>query len=127
MDKIGAALSIGCAVHCIITPIILPLLPMLGFFIGHDGYFHLVLSAFIVGVAAFALIPGYLKHKEKAPLTFALIGITIILLMGVLEHFIESPLIVVGTIIGSLNIITGHYLNHKYRCKCNHHKEHKCH
>jgi len=124
MDKIGMALSIGCAIHCVLTPIVLPLLPMLGFLIGHDGHFHLILSAVITGVAALALIPGYRKHKMWGPIISAWMGIVTIIVMGVLEYYTHSPLIMICTIIGSCFIIVGHYFNHKYLCKCEHHRCH---
>jgi len=124
IDKIGTALSVGCAVHCILMPIVLPLLPMLGFLVGHDSYFHLILAAIITGVAAIALIPGYLKHRFILPLASASLGIIIVIGMGVLEHITHSPLIILVTIFGSGLIINGHYFNHKYSCKCEHHKCH---
>jgi len=124
LDKVGSVLSIGCAVHCILTPIIIPLLPMLGFFIGHDGYFHLILSALIVGIAALALIPGYLKHHNLAPIISASIGIVLIVSMGIFEHFTESILVIVPTIVGSSLIVLGHYLNHLSKCECEHHQCH---
>ena len=122
LDRIGMLLSIGCIVHCILLPFIIPFLPFLGFMFDHDSHFHLILSGAIVSIAAIALIPGYLKHKSKGPLASALIGITLIISMGIFEHFIEHPGILIATMIGSIFIILGHYFNHKFTCHCLHHE-----
>jgi len=127
LDKIGMVVSIGCAIHCIITPFIIPLLPMIGFVFGHDSHFHLILAGIIVVIAILALVPGYLKHRMWGPIMSAWIGITIIIVMGVIEHYTESIMITITTIIGSMFVMTGHYFNHKYTCRCKHHEGHKCH
>ena len=126
LDKIGMVLSAGCAIHCILVPIVLPLLPMIGFAFGHDSHFHLILAAVITGVACFALIPGYLKHRSYGPIIIATCGIGIIVATGIMERYSESIMITACTIMGSLFVIIGHYFNHKFVCKCKNHKGHSC-
>ena len=122
LDTLGVILSIGCMLHCLLLPIILPTLPLLGFAIGHDGYFHLVLSVLIVGVASLALLPGYYKHKSFMPIKLGTIGIVILISAGILETIIESNIMItLITVIGSIFVTSAHIINHKILCKCSHH------
>jgi hypothetical protein len=128
LDKAGMIISIGCMIHCILLPIILPLLPLLGLVIGHDGYFHLILGGIIVVTAMLALIPGAWKHHKLLPFFLGFMGIMLIMASGVAEllNGVESK-ITITTILGSCFMVTAHYLNHRYTCACSHHKEHECH
>lgn len=134
LDFLGMILSFGCVIHCLLLPIIIPLLPSIGFVFGHDSYTHLILSVAISIIAVFALIPGYFKHKVQFPIVIASFGIIVIISMGVLERHTESMVITATTIVGSILVIIGHYLNHKYSCSCehprhkhDHDKEDECH
>lgn len=127
LDKVGMIISIGCMIHCILLPVVLPLLPLLGLIIGHDGYFHLMLGGLIVLTAVLALIPGIHKHHKMLPLYLGFQGIGLIMAGGVgeLTGFPEIASAIL-TIAGSCLMVSAHYLNHKYTCACVHHKEHKC-
>ena len=125
LDKCGIILSLGCVLHCVLLPIILPLLPLLGFVVGHESHFHLFLGAIIALTAVMALIPGYLKHRKKWPLLYGTIGVASIMCGGIMEMYPEifRYLSVVITVIGSVNMVSAHYLNHKFNsCLCSHHK-----
>jgi hypothetical protein len=117
-DKIGVILSVGCMIHCILLPVLLPLLPMIGLFIGHNSNFHLVLTFAIVAVAFIALIPGYIKHRILIPFASATIGIACLIVALNAETEIAEILI---TITGGIFLVFGHYTNHKLICKCQHH------
>jgi hypothetical protein len=123
LDRIGVWLSFGCLIHCILLPIILPLLPLLGFLFHHDAAFHLILGAGIACVAIFALVPGVFKHHNSLPLVLGFVGVGFIAAGGLAELssaevWWKTTLI---TCCGSGLLITAHYLNHKYRCKLGHH------
>lgn len=121
-DFVGMALSIGCIIHCLLLPIVLPLLPMIGFAVDHDSHFHIILSAIITLVAIIALVPGYTKHHFIIPLFLATIGIFFIVGAGVLESSYHDYKITLVTVFGSLLITTAHYINHRCLCSCEHHE-----
>src|SRR3954465_14819181 len=58
-DRAGICLSVICIVHCILTPIILVLLPMLQIFEIYHGSMHVVFACIIPALALAAFIPGY--------------------------------------------------------------------
>lgn len=124
-DKLGMMISIGCMIHCLLLPIILPILPTLGFIFGHDGRFHLYLSALIICIACIALIPGYIKHKDFEPLGFSIMATIILVSAGIVELIIGHTLqIVLTTIVGSCTMVAAHWKNHKCLCRCEHHNKH---
>lgn len=71
-DTLGQVLSAVCAVHCVTTPFLLGLLPAAGSVLGGA---HPVLLVLVVGVAAWAFVPGYRCHKAKHVVGLALGGI----------------------------------------------------
>lgn len=121
LDKAGMIVSFGCAIHCILMPIVLPVLPMLGFFLGHDSNFHIYLSALIALIAVLAIVPNTIRTKRKLPLILASVGVCGIIITGLLEKHFEFIWITVATIMASSLIIYAHYLNHKRTCRCKHH------
>jgi len=127
-DKLGIFLSFACVLHCILLPIILPLLPFIGFAFDHNGLFHVYLSIIIVAIACITLMPGYLKHHNPEPLGLAFIAACILILSGIIEMKIGHTLqITLATVAGSCSMIWAHYTNHKNLCACEHHKcEAKC-
>ena len=126
LDKLGMILSIGCMIHCLLLPIILPLLPLLGFMVKHDGRFHLCLASAITVVALLALIPGVKQHKNYRPISFAALGISMITFAGLMEYIGVGVFSAIAiTVCGSCYLTLGHYLNHKYSCACRHHEHSK--
>ena len=125
-DKIGMVLSIGCVIHCIVLPFVIPLLPFLGFMFDHGSNFHLILAGIIALIASIAFVPGYLKHKSFAPSIVALIGIATIIGTGLIEKFDEHhanhpSLLIITMAVGSVFIVIGHWGNHILSCRCKHH------
>ena len=118
LDRVGQILSIACIFHCILLPVLLPLLPIIGLFVGCGSNFHLILTFFIIGVAFIALVPGYMKHKILIPIAVASIGITcLICALNTKSETAETFI----TIFGGIFLVFGHYTNHKFLCKCQHH------
>jgi len=125
-DKLGIALSIGCLAHCILTPIILPILPIFFGFVGNlHGYaIHLWMAIIVSSIAIVAtfgkLISG--EHKKFFPAVLAIIGSCILIVGGIIENEDNLFILLPITISGSICIILAHHLNHKYSCYCNHHE-----
>jgi hypothetical protein len=119
-DKIGIFLSAGCLLHCILTPVIIPILPLLGLTVKHEALLHIVLAGVIMIVGAVTFIPGYRKHKDFATLLLGIISTSLIIGTGLIELMSERTLTAL-TIIGSLGLIGAHYNNHIKICACEHH------
>jgi hypothetical protein len=82
-DRVGAAASFLCAVHCAALPFVLALLPFVGLGFLADHRFERAFVLFACVLAAIALGRGYRRHRERLPLQLAAAGITL-LVFGVL-------------------------------------------
>jgi hypothetical protein len=121
-DKIGIALSVGCIIHCVLMPLVLPLIPLIGLTMEHGFLFHLVIAVIIGVVAYLAFKSGFKKHKNSLPTLIGSTGVLFLFLGGFLEMLHADTIAFVTTIIGSVSLVTAHYFNHKYSCPCEHHR-----
>ena len=119
-DKLGIFLSIGCLIHCLLMPIILPILPLLGLTTDHESIVHIILAVFVIIIATVTIIPGYFEHKNLLTLLTGMIGSIFIYISGILEIFgVHSTVFI--TMAGSSMMVYSHYNNHKRLCSCKHH------
>ena len=61
-DYFGMTASMVCLVHCMATPLLLSLFPLIG--LGHDDKFHEYMIVAATVPALLALIPGFLRHRR---------------------------------------------------------------
>src|SRR5437879_1844062 len=63
-DLAGTTLSILCVIHCLVTPLVITMLPSLGLdFLAQAGFHRgLALPAIAVGLITF--LPGFLRHRR---------------------------------------------------------------
>jgi len=86
-DVAGMAASALCLVHCLAMPLVMLAFPMLGLAHVHDT-FHDTLVAAVTLPVLLALIPGYLRHRDKTTLLLGCTGLGCFLL----ALFVISPL-----------------------------------
>lgn len=111
LDLIGIILSILCAVHCILSPIVLVLLPFsTHFLLSHQVEIIVVMATVII--AALSLWHAYTAHHHRLrPLRWMLIG-TFILMPGIFVHSHDSFFVTLK-VIGAICIVCAHALNLK--------------
>ena len=78
IDRVGQALSVACAVHCALVPLILGLLPLAAARAAEAV--HFVLAPFILATSLVAFVPGYLRHRSFLPGSLAAVGCLLLLL-----------------------------------------------
>jgi len=73
-DRLGVCMSVLCMAHCLLTPLVLAVVPIgTAFGFWHTGVHHLFL--FIVPlIAAIAFIPGWRAHGDSRVWIYAVIG-----------------------------------------------------
>lgn len=86
-DVAGMAASALCLVHCLAMPLVMLAFPMLGLAHVHDTFHNMLVAAVTLPVLL-ALIPGYLKHRDKTTLLLGCAGLACFLL----AVFVISPL-----------------------------------
>jgi len=86
-DAAGMLASSLCLVHCLAMPLVIFAFPMLGLAHVHDT-FHDALVAAVTLPVLLALVPGYLRHRDKTTLAVGCAGLALFLL----AVFVVSPL-----------------------------------
>lgn len=109
-DRVGIGLSGICAIHCLLVPVVVSLVPLWPAFEELHGYTHLI---FFLAITPTVVLSLQKKHESKAVTTFLLSGVVIIFL----AWFFNERLGELGeagvTLVGSLLLIWGHWLNYK--------------
>lgn len=110
-DRVGAAASFLCAIHCALLPFVLALLPLIGLEFLASHVFERNFVIFACALALFSLGRGYWRHRQPYPLMLALPGLTLLLLgVTVAERYsimVHSVLVTCG----GLLVASSHFLN----------------
>lgn len=111
-DKTAIGLSFICAVHCLLLPIIIALLPALPLLALEDEWFHRVLLVIVLPVSVFALLSGVRKHKSNSVLIIGVGGLLVLVIAAIAGHelFGETGERLV-TVFGSFLVATSHFRN----------------
>ena len=117
-DVAGMTASILCLLHCMAMPLVILAFPMLGLAHVHDT-FHDTLIAAITLPVLLALVPGYLKHRDKTTLLVGCGGLAIFL--GAV--FIVSPLFgevaeATFAVISGFMLLYAHLRNRRHCKRC---------
>jgi len=112
LDKSAIGLSLMCVVHCLVLPLVLVAFPTgMASALGGES-FHKMLLLLVLPTSILAFVLGCKKHKKKMVFSFAVLGLTLLLLPLVLGHEVVGEL---GekllTTVGGVNLAVAHLLN----------------
>lgn len=84
LDHFAIGIATVCAVHCLLTPILIIALPIIAtsLFVHED--FHLWMILLVLPTTSFAIFMGCRRHKDKWVATLSILGICV--LLGALVH-----------------------------------------
>jgi len=79
LDHLAIGMASVCAVHCLLTPILVIALPIVAtsFFVHED--FHLWMILFVLPTTGFAIFMGCRKHKDKWVAVLSAVGLSILI------------------------------------------------
>lgn len=109
-DRLGIGLSGVCAIHCLLVPVfvaLIPLWPAIGNF--HE-YTHLI---FIVAIAPTVYLSLKRRNNSKKVSAYLIAGILVIITAWLLSHSVGMYGEAGITLVGSSLLIRGHWLNYK--------------
>ena len=107
-DRLGLVLSFACLLHCLLTPLLLSVLPLLGLSLLASDSFHAVFAVGVLLAAALALVPGYRVHRRASVLLLGVAGVSSVAIGAAMSHGgAETAL----TVIGSLLLVSAHISN----------------
>lgn len=111
-DKAGISIAVICALHCLLLPVVLPTLALMGLsFVGLFWVELVVLSTSMI-VGGIAVVLGFRHHGSFIPM-LALVGGGVLFYF---KHTLMSPWEQVAIIVGALLLITAHTAN-LYLCR----------
>ena len=125
-DKLSIGLSLACAIHCLVLPVLLILLPSLAALNIHDESFHLWMVIAVIPTSLYALSLGCKEHKRYQLFYMGIIGLTLLLLALMLgEERIGEAGEKILTVAGSCFLAVGHWFNFRL-CQKQDHKNCLC-
>lgn len=115
LDHLGIGMSLLCAVHCSVLPIILTLTPLVGLKFLTNNYVEIAIIVSSLMLACFSLAKSYRVHSNKWPLIRVCVGFSSI----ALGHFFAGPNIEwIFLTFGGLIIASAHWRNWKLNQTC---------
>ncbi len=90
LDTFAISMSVICAIHCLVTPLLLVSLPILAtsFWVHED--FHLWMVGFVIPTTSFAVFTGCRKHKDKLVLLLSIAGVVLLFAVAIYESFFHN-------------------------------------
>ncbi|MFN9026778.1 MAG: MerC domain-containing protein [Akkermansiaceae bacterium] len=84
-DRIGVIASVLCAVHCLLTPLLIVSTPSFSRMWAHPAS-HWIVALIVIPIAAYMLFKGYRIHQRKWILACGVSGIMLILIGAVIPY-----------------------------------------
>ena len=128
-DKSAIALSVLCALHCLLMPAAIVLYPTALGFVPDNESVHFALLFVVIPISAYALIKGGKVHKNLKVFITGISGLLVLVAAVILGHDMlgeigEKTLTVLGSVIVIIAHIKNHLICRATDCEC--HGEVKC-
>lgn len=115
--KWGMWLSGLCAIHCILTPVAVVAMPMIGAELFHNEMAEIAIMGLGFIFSFMAVVKGYWNVHRNFPV---LIGVLSGFLLVISGHLIHEHLVqIICSVIGSSLVIFSLYRNNTLLSKCN--------
>ncbi len=115
LDRIGITATSLCALHCILLPILLPVLPLIGLSFLADHTWEHVFLFLTTALGTVALFSGFKRHHRRFyPLLLFYLGVAIYWIKHDYSAGVEPYFIITGAGL----IIAAHFINLKLCNNC---------
>ncbi|GHG65829.1 hypothetical protein GCM10010919_13470 [Alishewanella longhuensis] len=115
-DKFGIMITSLCAIHCILLPVILPVLPLLGLNAAHNHAFEGFVLLFTMVLGFITLFIGFHRyHRKLYPFYALFLGGFIYWQRDVWGHEYEHFVLIVGAVL----VVGAHIMNMRLCNQCN--------
>lgn len=114
LDRFAMMLSGICMIHCLVTPLLVALLPILGIALLSDREFHWLLLVLVLPASIWALASGCRRHRRFTIAVIGVTGLVILVSIGIAGHQIfgeDGERFV--TSIGSATVAIAHLMNYR--------------
>lgn len=108
-DRVGVVASTLCVIHCLVSPVVALLLPIV---VATEGLTHRVLALAVVSFALLAFVPGYKQHREVTVLVLGVLGIGLIWTAVLLPETLGGETVeTILTMSGGITMVAAHFRN----------------
>ena len=125
-DKMAIGLSVACAIHCLVLPILILMLPSITALKLDNEAFHLWMVVAVIPCSIYALFLGCKQHNRRRLVFLTFIGLAMLLLALLLgEERIGGAGEKIMTLVGASIVALGHWRNFRL-CKQREYKDCGC-
>ena len=123
LDRLAIGAAALCAAHCLLTPVLIVLVPVLASTLVADENFHKLMLIGVLPTSILALGVGCRRHGSRSVLTLGITGLAILICAALWGHDLLGE---VGerlaTLAGGLIMSVAHYRNYRLcrRTGCEH-------
>ena len=122
IDKAAIGLSLICAVHCLLLPVALVMLPALAASTFGDERFHQSLLIVVLPTSLIALTMGCRQHQNTSVIAMGLPGLIVLTLAAFFGHDLGENGEKIASLLGASLIALAHLRNHtlcrSLHCDC---------
>ena len=118
-DKFAIGLSMACAVHCLLTPLLLVAIPSLGVLGLENELFHATMALLVIPTSIISLMIGCKTHKNYKLFVYSFLGLSLLTSALFLHEVVGETGEKILTIIGATLIAYSHYRNFRL-CQAHH-------
>ena len=86
LDSLAISMSMICAVHCLLTPVLIALLPIISTTFWVHENFHLWMVFLVVPTTSLAVFMGCRQHKDKAVAILSVVGLACIVGVAIYQY-----------------------------------------
>jgi len=105
-------MSLACALHCIVTPLLIVGAPLMGSMM-HNPIIEITLLLVSILCGVLVIHNGYCKHKKRHTILLFAIGVSLWILHSVVDHIGVGGLELYFLIAGTSFVIGSYYFNHR--------------
>ncbi len=119
LDRIAILLSGVCVLHCILTPAVIALLPLLTLGIGGDEHFHELMLFIVLPISTLGLALGWRQHRRSRVLLAGVAAMALLTFASTwghdnLSHALEATLMVIGSLaLAAVHVANYRVLRHR--------------
>lgn len=114
-DRLGIGLSTVCAIHCLLVPVLVSLIPLWPAFEHVHDYTHLV---FFLAIAPTVVLSLRRLHANTSVTIYLFSGTAIIFAAWFFNPYLGEYGEAGITLLGSLMLIRGHWVNYRSKTQC---------
>lgn len=107
-NRIGAWMSIACAIHCALMPLAFSMLPLLGLEFLASHWLEVVLLSAGLGFGTYGILRAYFRqHRDPLPVLILAAGASLVLMgLFILPHELEHVAVPVGALlVGAAQVV----------------------